>query len=65
MDLAITDDVYKYLKSDIMEGLNWVCGCESDCGRLGCNGGGQAFETLFEPCVVQLQKGRATHLQKV
>lgn len=40
VDLAVMDDFYKYFKSDIMAGMNWVCGCEGDCGHLACNGGG-------------------------
>ena len=50
VDLAITDDFYKYFKSDLLAGMNWVCGCESDCGRMACNGGDAPTVNSLDPC---------------
>ena len=38
-DVTIHDDMYKYFKSEPMEGINWVCGCEGSCAGMECNGG--------------------------
>ena len=34
---VMNDDFYKYVKSDTLKGLNWICGDE---GSAACNGGG-------------------------
>ena len=36
---VLHDDIYKYVKSDTLKGLNWICGDEAAFGLLGCNGG--------------------------
>lgn len=37
---VMQDDIYKYVKSDTLKGMNWLCGDENGSfGPLGCNGG--------------------------
>ena len=42
VDLTIHGDMYKFFKSEAMEGIHWVCGCEGSCSGMECNGGAPA-----------------------
>ena len=35
---VMNDDFYRYVKSDTLKGLNWICGDEGG-GSAACNGG--------------------------
>lgn len=39
VDLTIHGDMYQYFKSEPMEGIHWLCGCEGTCRGIYCNGG--------------------------